>query len=1040
MIADPLTTRKSRPADASGRIATPRALGLFVAAGTLGLSFAGEASAACAPGASGPLDYKCVGAISSATTVTNSTSTALVGATLTNALTVNRTSAGDVAFSMDAGSSITAAGTALTLDATAAGTVDGSVLTTTPFGANINGAITSTGGQAIVARANGLGQNVDLTTGARAISGATGGIAASASDDGSVNLTLNGAVTATNGNAIDARAVDGAVNITANAAVSGGATGIQGYTTGSGLIAIRADGDVSSKTGTAIWAGALGTGDVTVYATGAVSSAANGVLPPGFGFLGAVSGSSAGGNVTITTLGTVDAASGIYAETSGAGAANVTTGDTLTARSGAGVTAVSVDGNALVQVGGGGIVANTDGVVASATGLGAVAVGVHGDVAATLGTGVSATSNSGAIQIDLDAGTFVSGAVAGLSVTTTTGAAVVTNDATISGTGLVGDGVVIDANGGTAVLFNNGVIETTGGSAINVKSGAALIANTGTIDGMVTSAAGTIVTLNNDGVWSNAAGSTVGYLNNTGTIGFGPAGGAVGLITVTGDATFAPGSVLNMRMVGGVADGIAVGGVTTITGGRINLSGDGVGLARGQKYTLITSVGGVTGNFDGVSSDMSSFTGYLTNDGASITMTMLARDFRSLALNRNQYAAATAIWQASGALTGSGITFMRALNGAPDSAIPAALTQISGDGVVTGAANAAFQAGHLFSSLMQDQTDVWQSGGSNNVNSITIREPFAYAPVQSNKSRWPVSRQQYAPPQPQQRVLGNRSWRVWASGFGGQSTFQGDNVTGAARQSASSAGGAMGVDYQLGQRMLIGVAAGYSANSWSANSGVAGTTNGLHFGAYTGFNVGAFYIDASVAYASYENKTKRSVAVLGGVAGETENGAFTSEEVRTRVEIGRKINFEAMAITPFAAVEVAHIHSKAFSESGIASTGEMNVFSLAFAGQGMNSIPTFIGLKMESRIDAGPIVLTPWVSVAWRHEWSPARNQTASLVSLPGATFVTQGARAASDTLQVKAGAQVQITKTAALYATFEGEFLTKNPVYAGKGGVRVGW
>ena len=71
---------------------------------------------------------------------------------------------------------------------------------------------------------------------------------------------------------------------------------------------------------------------------------------------------------------------------------------------------------------------------------------------------------------------------------------------------------------------------------------------------------------------------------------------------------------------------------------------------------------------------------------------------------------------------------------------------------------------------------------------------------------------------------------------------------------------------------------------------------------------------------------------------------------------------------------------------------------------------------------------------------APNRTQTASLIALPTASFNTVGAKASTDTLQLKAGAQVQLTKTAALYATFEGELLTKNPVYAGKGGVRIGW
>ena len=112
-----------------------------------------------------------------------------------------------------------------------------------------------------------------------------------------------------------------------------------------------------------------------------------------------------------------------------------------------------------------------------------------------------------------------------------------------------------------------------------------------------------------------------------------------------------------------------------------------------------------------------------------------------------------------------------------------------------------------------------------------------------------------------------------------------------------------------------------------------------------------------------------------------------------------------------------------------------------YAGrQGVASTPTFVGLKAEARLDLGGAILTPWVALAWRHEWSANRSQTATLAALPGASFVIVGARPARDAAQVKAGVNLAMTQTVALFATFEGEFGAKNPVYAGKGGMKVAW
>ncbi|MCC2105981.1 MAG: autotransporter outer membrane beta-barrel domain-containing protein, partial [Hyphomicrobiales bacterium] len=120
--------------------------------------------------------------------------------------------------------------------------------------------------------------------------------------------------------------------------------------------------------------------------------------------------------------------------------------------------------------------------------------------------------------------------------------------------------------------------------------------------------------------------------------------------------------------------------------------------------------------------------------------------------------------------------------------------------------------------------------------------------------------------------------------------------------------------------------------------------------------------------------------------------------------------------------------------------GGVGMFALSFNGQGIASTPTFIGLKAEARLDLGGAILTPWVSLAWRHEWSTNRTQTATLNALPGASFVIIGARPARDAAQVKGGVNLAITQQVAIFATFEGEFGTKNPVYSGRGGMKVAW
>ncbi|MDE2364410.1 MAG: autotransporter domain-containing protein [Hyphomicrobiales bacterium] len=943
---------------------------------------------------------------------------------------------------MDSSSAVNSPGGMYAATAVWLSTNNGLIQTATPSGSGINGSITATSGYgttALEAISTGAGGGISILTGSGAtIAGSGFGIYAYTDGSNAINLTVNGATSGSYGSGVGATAASGAINMILNGAISNAAGGygaVSAVTSG-GAIVLSGKSAITSTNGFGINAADYGAGNISMNMQGAIS-----------GNVG-VSANGSGGDVTLAFAAPIKSvAGGVVASTTGVGAMTVTTAGAVTATAGAGVSATNVDGVNTVSVGV--VTASADGVDASSTGKGSTTVGVHGNVASSGGVGVNAAGNSSAVEVDIDSGVFVSGKTAGVVVATQTGTATVVNKGTISG-GATGDGVDVVAKGGAAVLVNSGSILSTAGAAINVASGVVAVQNSGVLNGQVGLTRGSVVTLNNSGAWTNAAGSSVTNLANTGTITFGPAGGPVGLITAPGNASFGPGSVLNMRIAsttsGGVTtvstDQIVVGGKTTISGGIITLSGSAANLFKGAKLTLLTSGLGVSGNFSGVSSSLGAYTGILTSDANNIYLDVLSRDFTPYALNRNQTSVANAIWLGSGSLlSAAGSQILKALNNLSSSDVPGALTQLSGDGVVTGAEHAAMQAGHLFAATMEDQEDIWNSNIRGPGNSITLTEPFAYAPARSADSKWPVSRQQYAPPPPTRPLFAQRTWRVWASGFGGETKIHGNSADGSSNQRAGGVGGSMGVDYQFGERMLLGVAAGYSSSSFGVNdTNVSGSVNGLHVGVYSGFHVGAFYANANVSYGNYSNSTKRSVSALGGLSAETDKADYKSEELRTRLEVGRKLSMEALSITPFAAIEVAHIHAHGFSEYGISAAGGPGVYTMAFNGQGARSIPTFIGLKVESRFEAGSVALTPWVSIAWRHEWSPTSQQTGALVALPTANFVVYGAKPAADALQLKAGLQLQIAQNATIYAGFEGDILSKTPVYGGRGGLRIGW
>jgi uncharacterized protein with beta-barrel porin domain len=77
---------------------------------------------------------------------------------------------------------------------------------------------------------------------------------------------------------------------------------------------------------------------------------------------------------------------------------------------------------------------------------------------------------------------------------------------------------------------------------------------------------------------------------------------------------------------------------------------------------------------------------------------------------------------------------------------------------------------------------------------------------------------------------------------------------------------------------------------------------------------------------------------------------------------------------------------------------------------------------------------------AWAHDFNPDRNIAATFQTLPGASFVVNGAAQASDSALVTASAEMKWLNGFSLAATFEGEFSKVTTSYAGKGVVRYAW
>ena len=117
-----------------------------------------------------------------------------------------------------------------------------------------------------------------------------------------------------------------------------------------------------------------------------------------------------------------------------------------------------------------------------------------------------------------------------------------------------------------------------------------------------------------------------------------------------------------------------------------------------------------------------------------------------------------------------------------------------------------------------------------------------------------------------------------------------------------------------------------------------------------------------------------------------------------------------------------------------------NIYGLQSFGQSVADVPGFLGVRIDGVSNFGGFAIRPVFSVAYLHEFAPQRNLTNGFLSLPGATFLVQGARPSRNAAQTKVGAETVIGRNLSLFANFDGEFSGAAQVYGGKGGLRYVW
>jgi uncharacterized protein with beta-barrel porin domain len=774
--------------------------------------------------------------------------------------------------------------------------------------------------------------------------------------------------------------------------------------------------------------------------------------------------------VTITSTGTVNLGTGSTGiELFGTGGDTVTNNGTITGAA----TTIGIESFGFNST----ITNNGTITLGKATGSPSVGVLLNGNTTftnnntITVGTAGDGVIAEGSFNTITNNGTITAGANGvGVWAGPVTGNNAIINNvgATISTSGHGGDAILVQ-NGGS--VFNAGAISnpTPNGVAIDFcicSTGYTLtIAPTSVITGLVTATGNDTFQLGGTGNGSfslNSIGPTKqyegfgvfnvvsGFWTVSKVFGQGNAWNVIGG-TLSGNGTLAD---LNVDSGGTLQPGTAPGTALKVTGnlafqsaalyiatlnaatstltnvtGTASLAGTVSAIvlpgATDKTYTILHSGGLNNTTFGGFSAP--GFAGTLTYTPTDVLLSLTASLGTGGNLNVNQQNAANALnnaFNGGGTLPGNLLSVFN-LTG---SNLANALTHLDGEAGVDGEA-ATFQQMTQFLSLMLDPF----VGGRNGVGGSGSGGALGFAPEQETYFPSDVALAYdailKAPPKP--AGLDQR-WNVWGTAYGGADKTNGDPAVGSTTFTANTFGFAAGMDYHAAPDSVLGFALAGGGTNWNLAQALGGgRSDAFQAGIYGTKYFGPAYVAGSVALANNWMTTNRIVL------GDQLTANFNAQSFGGRIEAGYRYALQpAIGVTPYGALQPQTVHTPTYSETDLTGGG----FGLTYAAMNATDTRSELGARFDGLTTMNGLPLILRARLAWAHDWVSNPALTAVFQTLPGASFVVNGAPLPANSALASAGAELKLNAKWSLLGKFDGQFAAGSQTYGGTGTLRYTW
>jgi uncharacterized protein with beta-barrel porin domain len=505
-------------------------------------------------------------------------------------------------------------------------------------------------------------------------------------------------------------------------------------------------------------------------------------------------------------------------------------------------------------------------------------------------------------------------------------------------------------------------------------------------------------------------------------------------MTVAGNLAFQSGALYLVQVNPTTASIANVTGTATLTGGSVQaVFAPGSYVAR--SYDILHAAGGLGGtSFSSVSGSPPNFASTLSYTATDVFLNLQAALGAGSGLSGNQQSVANAInsfFNNGGTLPPNFL----ALFGLTGGNLANALTLLSGE-AATGAQQGVFQLGSQFLGLMLDPF-VDGRGGIGGVGPAIGFAPerpdipddiaLAYAKVM----KAPLYK---APP-----IVYEPRWSVWGGAYGGTNKTSGDPLVVGSHDLTAHAGGvAAGLDYRVAPNTVVGFALAGGGTNWSLANGLGGgNSDAFQLGFYGATRAGSAYLAGGFAYSTHWLSTDRFA-----FAGDHLTARFNAQSFGARVEGGYRFvpaGPTGVGVTPYAALQAQSFRTPTYSELDTNGGG----FGLTYNARTATDTRSELGARFDYVVPFHVYqnaVLILRGRLAWAHDWVSDPSLAALFQTLPGASFVVNGATPAKNSALASAGAELKLANGVALIGKFDGEFASHAQTYTGTGTLRVSW